>query len=43
MKSIVGLNPNIPYWSEEDKESYLNAMDNDIKNLIEAVKNIKYE
>ena len=43
MKSLVGLNPNIPYWSEEDKESYLNAMDNDIKNLIEAVKNIKYE
>lgn len=41
MKSLVNLNPNIPYWSEDDKESYLTAMANDIKSFIEAIKTIK--
>ena len=41
MKSLVNLNPNIPYWSEDDKESYLTAMANDIKSFIKAIKTIK--
>lgn len=41
MKSLVGLNPNIPYWSEDDKESYLTAMDYDIKSFIQAIEAIK--
>ena len=40
MKSLVGLNPNIPYWSEDDKESYITAMDNDIKGFIQAIEDI---
>lgn len=40
MKSLVGLNPNIPYWSEIDKDSYLTAMRKDIKSFIEAIEDI---
>ena len=41
MKSLVGLNPNIPYWSDDDKQSYKTAMGNDIKSFIQAIEAIK--
>ncbi len=41
MKSVFGTNMTLPYWSEEDKEAYLNAIENDIKEFIAALKKIE--
>lgn len=41
MKSVIGTKMTIPYWSEEDKDAYLTAIENDIKEFIDALKTIK--
>lgn len=39
MKSLPGLKMTLPYWSEEDKEAYINTMSMDIASFIDALKN----
>ena len=41
MKSVFGTKMTLLYWSEEDKEAYLNAMEDDIKEFIAALKKIE--
>lgn len=38
MKSLPGLKMTLPYWSEEDKETYINTMSMNIASFIDALK-----
>ena len=38
MKSLPGLKMTLPYWSEEDKETYINTMSTNIASFIDALK-----
>ncbi len=37
MKSLLGLKMTLPYWSEPDKEVYIESIKNDIDNFINAL------
>lgn len=39
MKSLPGLKMTLPYWSEEDKDSYIKSMSMNIASFIDALKN----
>ena len=39
MKSLPGLKMTLPYWSEEDKETYLKSMSMNITSFIDALRN----
>lgn len=39
MKSLPGLKMTLPYWSKEDKDSYIKSMSMNIASFIDALKN----